>query len=214
MTAAICLAQVQACATRVTLLDTNGVPHPGAQAMVTTKGLTKLTIKGVYSDGDEFKEKNACGEVLLSYRAPDTFERIDVDLEFLYHDPYLFALMANATVLTDGDAIGSAAPNLGSVEERLVSVEVWARRINMNVPDPDYPYAWWVLPMIKNVRFGDRTFENAPAKPTLSGQGYENDNWYNGPLNDWPAASSQVWQWIPTDVLPTATCGYQTVGAS
>lgn len=209
-----CLAQVQACRLRIAKLDANGVPHPGAGSMVTTKSLSRLTLTAVYTDGDEIEEKNACGEVEAGLKANDTFKRVDFELELLKHDPYLLALLSGGDVLTDGDAVGFAYPPLGLVEGDLVSVEVWAKRVNQSTTDQDFPYAWWSVPLIKNLRIGDRVFENAVAKPVLTGQAYENANWYDGPLNDWPVASDRVAQWIPTASLPDDVCGLQTIAAS
>ncbi len=46
------------------------------------------------------------------------------------------------------------------------------------------------------------------------GEAYENDNWYNGPLNDWPVASDRVYQWMPTNYIPPDMCGFQAVAAT
>jgi hypothetical protein len=87
-------------------------------------------------------------------------------------------------------------PPIGVLAARQVSIEFWARRINNGVMDPDFPYAWHVLPLVRNLRPGARQFGAARQANIFTGQGYENLLWGDGPTNDWPAASDRVHQWV------------------
>lgn len=211
-----CLPQVQACAIRVSQLDPNGVPTPGANNLIVSSALTELTYTPVFQDGIEITQPNACGDLCIDYKGPPRKRRIDVALTICTHDPYLLSFLDGGDVLTDGAAKGYAAAPIGVLDEtRLLSIEVWAKRINDGILDPDFPYAWWAFPLIKNLREGAGTFTATGAKlPTFTGEGYENVNWFDGPLNDWPATSDRTHQWIPTTTLPVAQCGFQTVAAS
>ena len=210
-----CLPQVHACVIRVTALAADGGPLPGDDTMYVSDALTKLTLKPVYTDGDEIEEKNACGTVGVNYKGDDTFKRCDIDLELLTPDPYLHTLLASGgELLTANGGVGFAYPPLGAVTGNGVSIELWAKRIDDGSLDATNPYAWWVLPRIKNLRLGDREFSATAQKSPFVGQALENDFWYDGPLNDFDAASDRVAQWIPTDTLPTPTCGYVELVAS
>lgn len=212
-----CRGQLHACAMRLARLDTNGVPLPGAQNLYVTDALAVLTFTPVYTDGDETEDKNACGEVKLWYRAPDSFKRGDVSIEVVTPDPYLEEFLSGGALLTPDDATkpkGFGAPPLGAITGDGVSVEVWTKRIDDGDLDADWPYAHWAYPKVKNLRLGDHTHNASPLHPTFTGQAYENANWYDGPAGDWDADSDRVYQWIPANVLPAAQCGYQTLAAS
>jgi hypothetical protein len=209
-----CLPQVQACVIRVAILDTSGVPLPGAENLYTSDALTTLTFTPVYTDGDEIDEKNGCGTTKVNYRATDTFKRGDVAIGLVTPDPFLVSMLSAGDVLQDGARRGFAAPPLGAVTTPGISVELWAKRIDEGDLDADSPYAWWAYPKLNNLRLGPHTHQNGALLPTFTGQAYENPNWYDGPLNDWPATSDRVYQWIPTDTLPDAACGFQALLAS
>lgn len=211
-----CLPQIHGCAIRVTRLEANGVPDPGADNLIVSDALTTLTITPVYSDGDEIEQKNACGNVCINFQGDDSFKRADLELTICTHDPFLMEMLVSGSdVLTDGARRGWAAPPIGPITGNGVSIEVWAKRIDSDgTLDVDAPYAWWVLPRVKNLRHGARSFANEAALPTFTGRAVENPNWYDGPLNDWPAASDRAYQWIEATSIPAASCGYQTVAVS
>lgn len=212
----VCLPQVQADRIRVALLDADGTTAPGASNLYVSDALTTLTATPVYTDADEIEEKNASGTVCVNFKGDDTFKRLDVTLTICTVDPYLHALLTGAQgdVLTDGTAVGFAYPPIGPLTSNGISIELWAKRINNGAVDPDYPYAWWAMPRVKNLRLGDRTFENGAQASPFSGQALENPNWFDGPTNDWPVASDRALQFIPTPTLPNAVCGYQTLVAT
>lgn len=210
-----CRPQVNACAVRVARLDTNGVPLPGANNMYVSDAFVRVSWASVYTDGEEIEEKNACGITVVSYRGRDTFKRGDIELELVTADPYLSEMLSGGDLLTSGSLPkGFAAPPIGPVEGNGVSIEVWAIRVDDGDQDADYPYAHWVYPKIVNLRLGDHEHANAANKPVFTGQAYENPNWFDGPVGDWPALSDRAYQWLPTNVIPTPSCAYQTLAAS
>lgn len=214
MTAATCLPQVQACAVRVALLGSDGTPSGGASASYVSGALVKATLKPVYKDGAAIQEDGACGTSLVDYVSDDSLTRADIDLDFLTPDPLLHSiLLSQGAVLTGAWGKGWAYPPIGTLSGQL-SLELWAKQINNGVPDPNFPYARWVIPLVKGMRLGDREFSNTGQHSLLTGKCYENTNWFDGPANDWPAASDRIAQWIPAVSHPTIDCTYDTVVAS
>ena len=203
MTAQVLLPQVSACATRVSLLTAAGLPIGGASGSYVSSALVKATLTPVYEDGEEIKEKNGCGVVVVDYVSDDTFTRCDLELDFLTPDPYLHSiLISQGAVLSGAWGKGWAYPPIGALSGQL-SVELWAKRIDNGVPDASFPYAWWTLPRVRNARLGAREFSNTVQHSIVTARCYENTQYYDGPANDWPAASSRCAQWIPAAALPT-----------
>lgn len=212
----ICLPQIHACAVRLTALDNDGVPLPGAGNLYVSNAMARLTVTPVYRDGEEIEEPNACGDLIVQYREDDYFKRADFEMELLTPDPYFHELLVEgSTALEESSSqVGWAFPPIGLVTGNGVGIEVWAKRINDGILDSLYPYNWWTFPRARNVRLGAREFSKSAHKPIITGQMYENENWFDGPENDWPAASDRVAQFIPTSAVPTPTCGASELVAS
>lgn len=210
-----CLPQLQCCVVRVCVLDGAGVPNPSTDQMYVTDSLTEIKITPVYEDGDEVVVKNACGTVAFSHKGDDSFKRADFAITTIQQDPYLAAMLSgDGTVLTDSGLHGFAFPPIGPLTSNGVSVEGWMKRIDDGDLHAEYPWAWWVMPKIKNLRIGEMTFNSGETLPAYTGQALQNQNWYDGPLNDWPVASTRVAQWFPSATKPESACGPQDIQAS
>lgn len=211
----LCRAQVQACAIRVARLEDDGTPDVGSNNLYVSAALTSLTITPEIETGDEFIVKNACGSICVNYKDCDRTKRYTTEINLCTPDPELHELMAGGVVLTNGSAVGWGAPYLNDpVCPNGVSVEVWTKQITTgNAQDPDLPYARWIFPRM-TLSPGARTFENGPVLSSFSGDLKENENWGNGPLNDWVVDSDRSYAWLPDDDIPTAVCGYQSIAAS
>lgn len=210
-----CPAVVQACAIRVSRLDGAGVPDPGANNLYVSDSLTQLVITPEVEEGDEFTVKNACGAVCVNVKDCDRLKRLNLTLGLCKLDPELQEIIAGGVVLTSGAAVGYGFPKIGEVAcPDGVSIELWAKRYTSGGQlDPDFPYEWFVLPKT-TWQHGARTHENGPLTIEFTGFAVENENWFDGPLNDWPVDSDRVLQHIPTDTLPDALCGYGQILAS
>jgi hypothetical protein len=210
-----CRPQVQACAIRVARLDPTGVPQPGAENLYVSDALVSLAFAAVFTDGDEIKDKTACGSVGVNFKGDDSFDRGDVTITIITPDPFLSALLSGGDVLdVVGLPAGFAAPPIGPITGNGVSIELWAKRVDDGDLDADFPYAHWAYPKIKNLRIGDHTHANASLQPVFTGRALENPNWFDGPVGDWDAASDRVYQWLPSATIPTPSCAYQALVAS
>lgn len=215
-----CQPQIQACAIRVVRLAADGSPVAGPNNMVVSDALVSLTATPVYTDGDEIELKNACGTAVVSAVGDDTFRRIDVALEIARPDPQLAELLSTGTVLSPPTGPkGFAYPAPGPVVDNGVSIELWAKRIDPDTGTQDAAYPWnrWLFPRVRNLRLGERRFENGVLVSTYTGRAFGNDQWLDGPEADWPypaVPSDKPAQWIPAASIPAITCGYQSTTGS
>ena len=213
MTSQLCIPQVQVCAVRVTAEHLDGSVIVGASTSYITDAMVTVTKKPVYKAGTEIQEDNGCGSSYVDYLSPASFTRDDIDFDFLTLDPNLLSIMlSQGAVLTSGGATGFAGPPIGTVSGQC-SVELWTKRINAGILDPTFPYAHHVFPYVNNLQQGNETFDNKVNHLLLTGQAYENTNWFDGPANDWPVASNRTYQWLPTATLPVATCAFSAVAS-
>lgn len=209
----LCIPQVQCCAVRVTALNLDGSTVVGASSSYVTDSMVKVTMKPVYVTGDEIKESNACGASYVDFVSPPTKTRDDIEFDFLTEDPNLLSIMIpQGAVLTSGGATGFAGPPIGQ-QSGQCAVELWTKRINGGVVDPTFPYAHWLFPYVNNLQEGDHEFSSTVGHLILSGQALENQNFFDGPANDWPVASNRTHQWLPTATLPTADCTFDAVAS-
>lgn len=201
-----CFPQVHICAMRVAELDPDGVPTPGAGMLLTVDTVVEIQVTPNFTEGDVIEEKNGCGVVKVNYEGPATLKRYDLQITDLSRSPFLGAALARGEVLTDAGVHGFAAPALGPTSEDGVSIEFWAKRIDDGALAAVNPYAWWVFPKVTNLRENAFTKNAQADKPVFVGRAFENANWFDGPLNDWPVTSDRAYQWFPTPSLPTVAC--------
>ena len=210
------LGQVQAFRMRLTKLDSNGVPTPGAGKMYVTSSLVTLSTTPVYKEGTEIEQENGAGEVCVYFTGDPTFKKVQGEITICTPDPRLMEFLGGCAVLTDGNALGFAYPPLGTLTPTPISVELWTKRVDDGVVDDEFPYGWWVLPRVKNLRIGAAEFGNMAVLPKFTFNAYENANWYDGPLNNFPVASDRVLQMVPCVAadVPAASSSALTVAAS
>lgn len=201
-----CLPQVHICALRVADLDTNGVPTPGTDTLITVDSIVELTLTPVVRDGQQITELGGQGTPCIDYQGDDSVVRYDLALTVCDQNPYVLRALGRGDVLEDGGVRGYAVPALGAVPSDRVSIEAWAKRIEDGDLAVENPYAWHVLPKVTNLRQGPSTLNNGANRPTFVGRAFENPNWFDGPLNDWPVASDRAYQWFPVPELPDVDC--------
>lgn len=225
--------QVQAFRTRVSYLDTNGVPRPGASNSYVSSSMVSLSVTPAYKDGTHIEQENGSGTLCVNFDGDDSLLRCDFEMVICKPDPFLQTILVegsktisatglptttgNPGVGADvGRPYGWALPALGVISSNRVSIEIWTKRIDNGELMDVYPYAWWVLPSTRRRRLGQTQLANSAVVPVITGKAYENINWFDGPSENWPSSSDRVLQWIPCKVaeVPTASDQYSAVAAS
>jgi hypothetical protein len=113
---------------RLTRLDACGVPVAVGDTTecieVVSDGFITLTLSSETEEGTEITQKNASGAVCISQKAPDSFKRFTLEMEFCGVDPYLLSFMTNMDPYLDGtDVIGAVAYE-GVVDDKF-ALELW-----------------------------------------------------------------------------------------
>lgn len=214
-----CGRSLKVCADRVTKIAQDGSPIVGTLNRYTANDLVTLTVTSEYSDDDDIEVRGASGDICLAYFAFGPMKRLSFEMERCAADPEMHAMLVGETTLVSGAAVGFRWPEVGvglgcSASVFGVAYEAWTLHVGRDgQPDPTYPYLWWLFPRTK-WKVADKNFENAAMAHKFTGVGQENDQWLDGPDNDWPVTSDRVGQWLPTATLPTAQCGPSAVTAS
>lgn len=211
------LGVVQAYRMRLTKLDTNGVPTPGAGKMYVTSSLIEITATPVYKEATEIEQDNGEGVLCVNYKGKRTLKRLDGKIMVCTPDPYLMDFLAGCSVIDPGTGpLGFQYPAIGESDPSPISIEVWSKRVDDGVLDANYPAWWHVWPRVINMTIGENKVGNNAIVPTLMFEAYENANWYDGPLNNWVGASDRCYQAEPcaASKVPTAASTLATVAAS
>jgi hypothetical protein len=166
---------VQGTYLRATRLQTSGAiqyPYP----VLTTKGFISASFSPVFEDGDEINEKAADGSVCVSWKADDTFTRLDFNLSLCTPDPETAAMLAGGSVVKDatGNIVGYSSLPVQGISNVPVALEVWSIANIGGKPATDTPYWHWVFPYVKLRYEGDREFSNGLLGWEFSGQALGN----------------------------------------
>lgn len=200
---------------RVTRLQADGTLVAGASASYVTKAVISLSMTPEYEDGDEFVQKNAGGEVCVTFKAPDTLKRVSLEIAICNPDPEFTEMVSGGTLLTAaGQSVGWLAPAVGAAANpNGVAVEMWSRAIVNGKPAATNPYWHWVFPYAILRQGGDRTIENDILATAFEGWGVGNAGFGDGPAAPlWPFASDRAYGYARTATIPVGT-GYQAVTA-
>ncbi len=169
-------ASVQGAVIRIARLGANGAPVVGASAAYTTAAFTRVSFTPEYEEGDEITEKNAAGEVCVTFKAPDTLKRVNLELAVCNPDPEITELLGGGTVLgTTGEATGYASAEVGSdPNPNGNALEVWSYAVVNGKKATVNPFWRWVFPYVQLRPSGDRVIENGMLATTFEGWGVGN----------------------------------------
>ena len=95
--------QLYAVATRVAVLDANGVPAAGSNTLTTTTPM-KITLTPVMETGDDLVTKDAKGDIAVMYKLGDMIKYYTCAIELATPDNYLEQAFAGGVLLSDNAA--------------------------------------------------------------------------------------------------------------
>lgn len=214
-----CTKSLKVCALAVNDLTADGSPRIAGNRYVVDDLIT-LTVSSEYGDDDDIERKTASGAIALAYFAFGPFKRLSFKMDLCAANPELHASLVNGARLASGAAVGfgwpqvGVTPGCGSTVYNGVGVEAWTLNVGTDgTTDPTFPYLHWLFPRTF-WRVGDKNFEDADMVHSFEGVGFQNSQWLDGPLGDWPVPSDRAGQWLPTATLPTVACTPSVIAAS
>lgn len=200
---------IRACMMRVAALSATGTTPSGGDMYVTTS-LVELTLSPEVLDGDSIEQRNGCGDFCIDFKDDDRVRWWNAQLLICEPNAELSAmLVAGFSTFTDGpDTIGGKFPPLGRVvQSNGVSIELWSIRLDDDgqTRDGTFGYYQFAMPRTRGWRPADRAFTNAPLQNQFVGRVFMNDNWGNGPVNDWDVDTTETpLAYQVTNTLPSA----------
>lgn len=213
----ICTGTIQLCRLRLARIDTDGTPLAGAGNLYVTDQQISLSVGVEISEGDDFEQKSGCGAICVTFKDCDRIKRLTLSLSLCTPEPELTQLLLpDGELLVDGsgNTRGFAYPRIGEPDcPAGVSIEAWVKNIEDGSQHPDFPYIRFVFPRTF-WQIGEKTLENAIIVHNFTGFGEENQNWLDGPANDWPYTSDRVAQYAFDEEPPDAACGATALVAS
>jgi hypothetical protein len=216
-------ASVQGVAIRVTRLNSDlTLENFGTTEEVvsyTTSAFIRVSFTPEYEEGDEITQKAADGTVCVSFKAPDTLKRVNLELAICEPDPELTHMLSGGLLLTKDYTIGTAtvnqavgwsSPDIGEDPSlNGVAIEVWSQAIQSGKRAATRPYFHWIFPYVKVRPSGDRVIENGLLANTFEGFGLGNDQFGTGPdgLWEWPLATERAYSYARSNDAPTGYKG-------
>ncbi len=212
-------ASVQGVCIRVARLDAAGAPVSGsATGSYVMDAFIRTSFTPEYEEGERITEKNAQGGVCVDYKAPDTLQRVTLELAICNPDVELTEMLSGGTLLTDGAAtptnLGYAAPEAGvNSNPNGCSLEVWSYAVQGSKRAAVNPFFHWIFPRVDLKPTGDRTFENGLLANVFSGQGVGNAQFFDGPdtaATAWPypAVANRPYAYTRVAAAPVGVNGY------
>lgn len=211
-----CRSSFGACAIRVARLESNGVPDPGPNNLYVADTLITVTRNINVRAGTRVELPDGCGGVCAMVETPERVTGMTLEIELCQHDAELLEMLLGGSLITLlTDTVGFLSPAFNA-EPPDVSMEFWAQSVTESGQDlADNPYIQFGYPKVQwrpgNVTYDDTSITRYP----LTGTVYTNENFYNGPGNDWLkvfGTAPEGFQFV--DALPVVRCGRQTLAAS
>lgn len=198
---------------RVSRLESDGSIATGPSASYVMRSFISVSFTPEYEDGDEITQKNAAGEVCVSYQLPDTLKRVTLELAICEPDPEFTEILAGGDILvTSGQSVGYQAPEIGVDAMPFgAALEAWSLAIQNGKPAANNRYWHWIFPYVVMRPSGDRVMENGLLANTFEGWGVGNASFGGGPDESWAFGSDRAWAYARTDSIPASTNGYVAV---
>lgn len=187
-----CVSLIKACRVRLVRLDECGVPVVGNKSVISASGFVSVSASADIETGEEFLQKNACGELCINEKDCDVLKRYNLTIQWCLFDPDAVEIVTGQRLLLDaaGDAKGIAVGEALQCDGGY-SLEMWQKVAGQAACDPGNTtpnWMWWAWPYVTGGQMGDLTFENGAflfettgyTKPILRDNQFGPDN--RGPL--------------------------------
>lgn len=167
--AAKCVSLIKACRLRLVKLDVCGAPVVGAKSVLVSDGFIRVQAKAVIETGQEFKQKNACGEYCINETDCDLLTRYDLSVDYCNIDPDAVSMTTSQRLISAaGTSIGFASGETVDCDAGY-SMELWQKPSGANACDTGVQeWMYWAFPWIDSGTIGDLTFENGPFTFTVN----------------------------------------------
>lgn len=189
-----CFASLQACYLRVAKLQTSGAPVGTANTGYVTDSLISVQAAVNIQTGDEFTQKNGCGNLAQYFKQCDKIKSLSLTMNLSQLDATLISFLTGAELLTSGGlAAGWQYPKVTAACATGVSLEVWTKAWDSTQQATPASTggnaAWWHWVFPKTVwTLGSVQLDNALMVVPVTATATENALLTaNGPFNDWPA---------------------------
>lgn len=201
-------------AIRVTRLQASGAIATGATASYVLQSFISVSFTPEYEDGDEFTQKDANGNVCVTYKSPDTLKRVSLQVAICNPDPEFTEITSGGLILATGEeSVGYASAEIGvNATPNGVGLEVWSKAIKNGKPTATNPYWHWLFPYVVLRPSGDRVLENGLLANTFEGWGVGNLEFGDGPDSSWlfASATNRPYAYARAATAPSTT-GYVSV---
>jgi hypothetical protein len=226
-----CFSLIRGKVMRITRLDACGLPAPGAESQVTTKGFISVALTAQTDTGTAIDVTNANGDRCVHDVPAVKFLGYNVVITLCEVDPTMVNLTTNQKVVADnnGNPVGFRMNSQVAQDGYGYAIEMWS-----DVPGAvcstgggGKQYGYTLLPFVQGGYFGDFTIENAALSTTITGATTKDGNgWGAGPYDVVTGASGAGPLLDPldpddhlnlqlTDVPPpTPTCGAGPLGTA
>lgn len=199
---------VNGVALRVSRLAEDGSILPGPNSIYTQKAFMSFQFTPEMEDGEEVTEKNADGSICYSSQERSTLKRVTMSLSVCSPDPELEELLLGGTIFTgtDGEVVGYASPEAGSVANPDgIAIEVWSRAMDgSGKPMANKGFYRWVFPYGAFAPSGDRVMENGLMANEYEGWATGNELFGTGPDGSWGFTSTSPYQYARVSTAPVA----------
>ena len=168
---------------RITRLDECGTPLDyDSCGYVVSKGFVEVSLSSVIEEGENFTERNADGELMVSEQAEHNFVRWTGSIQFLEVDPELVPLMTKAVIEYDADSEAVGFRSVEGIVDQWFALELWSGISDKSCPDKNYGY--FLLPFCAGGTLADFTIANAVTNFTIENFFTKTGgNWNVGPYD-------------------------------
>lgn len=219
----LCGQPIQAVRTRIVKVDECGVPQLGAGNVIISKGFISIDPTPQYEDGDQFRQKNAAGELCVNETRPSQMTGVELASLWCEVNPDGIVLLTGQRLLASGGGspTGSGVAFSEDLLEARASIEVWQPVSGGACQDGDQLYFYWAFPNVGNPRIQGWTMNNGMTQWGINllteGASAEwgtgpgtGQSWLPGPLEAGEHFAFNITN-VPPPALPACELGAQAL---